>query len=162
MKNKKQKTKLKGLKKTPPKFKPKKKSVGIDSYVLKGESCRKVLNAKDLQPCETKKCQFFKDMCQPCKECGSQSKIVNIRCKTCFDCENTPDSLRFDKKDKCKGDCKDEPVDKYKQAEEELALKGELMAIMMKIQDMQNKNKSKGKKGGKEESQQPQIPSYLG
>jgi len=154
------------VKKTPPKFKLKKKVKGIDSYVLKGESCRKVLNAKDLQPCETKKCQFFKDMCQPCKDCGSQSKIVNIRCKTCFDCENTPDSVRFEVKNesKNKGDKPDNQIDEYKQAEEELALKAELMALMMKIQDMQNRNKdkNKGKKGDKEIKEQYSVPSYLG
>lgn len=161
MTNKKQKM----VKKIPPKFMLKKKMIRMDSYMLKGKSCRKVLNAKDLQPCETDKCQFFKDMCQPCKDCGSQSKIVNIRCKTCFDCENTPDSLRFDKcdDDKCKKG-KESPVDKYKQAEEELALKQELMGIMMKIQEMQsrNKDKGKGKKRDLDIEEHSSTPSYLG
>jgi hypothetical protein len=145
-----------------PKFKPKKIGKGIDAYMLKGKSCRKVLNAKDLEPCQQHDCSFFKDLCKPCKDCGSQSKIVNIRCKTCFDCENTPNSLRFDNKEKC--GCDDKPTDKYKQAEEELALKQELMGIMMKIQEMQNKSKDKGKgkKRDVEAEEQCSVPSYLG
>jgi hypothetical protein len=152
------------------------KSKGIHTCMRKVKASRKVLNAKTLEPCQQKNCMFFNGLCQPCKECGSKSKIIDIKCQTCFDCEYKPNSLRFDNNNgesKNKNDAAKNKVensnptmDKYKRAEEELALKQELMGIMLKLQDFENRNKdkgkSKGKKGEEEIEQYNSTPSYLG
>ena len=46
--------------------------------------------------CQQKQCGFYQNGgCKICEECGAKPKMVDDKCKTCFDCEYKPGKLRW-------------------------------------------------------------------
>ena len=88
----------------------KKKVKRLDATTEKGK-------AKQV-PCQQKQCGFQKGGCPKCSECGANSLMINENCKTCFNCEFKPNSIRDgrDKSGTNEEDIKNKIEDMFKNA----------------------------------------------
>lgn len=47
--------------------------------------------------CTQEQCEFYlRGGCKACKDCKSESLIINTHCAKCLACENVPGALRWD------------------------------------------------------------------
>jgi hypothetical protein len=80
-----------------------------------------------------------------------------MNCKTCFDCENKPNSLRWDDKELKEKNNNQE--NKYDKVAEEMAIKQELLTLLSRLENLQNK---KGENELEQKERKVRVPSYTG